>query len=343
VMPTPPFARLLGSLACAFAVIVSIGACGEKSESLPGNVEQRRLDLTLDWFPNPDHVAIYTALEESYFSDVGLDVEPHVPSDPAAPIKQVAAGRADAAISYEPEVFLAREQGLPVVAVAALVQRPLTSLIATAKKNIDSPRDLEGKRVGTAGIPYQSAYLRTILERARVKPSSVKETNVGASLVPAMLSGKVDATLGGFWNVEGIQLRQRGERPTIIPVDRLGVPDYDELVLVVNEDDLKNKRDDLRLFIGALAKGASQARKDPRGAAQALLDANRDLKPKLTRESVRVTLPALFPEGSGKPWGYLDLAQWRTYGAWMFGHDLLKRRPLASAALTDELLPGEGL
>ena len=94
---------------------------------------------------------------------MGLDVRPRVPSDPSAPIKQVAAGRTDLAISYEPEVFLARKQGLPVVAVAALVQRPLTSVMATRKSGVRSVRDLRGKRVGTAGIPYQSAYLKTIL------------------------------------------------------------------------------------------------------------------------------------------------------------------------------------
>ena len=60
----------------------------------------------------------------------GLDVRPQVPSDPSAPIKQVAAGRVDLAISYEPEVMLARDQGLDVVAVGALVDGPLTSLIS---------------------------------------------------------------------------------------------------------------------------------------------------------------------------------------------------------------------
>jgi putative hydroxymethylpyrimidine transport system substrate-binding protein len=292
-------------------------------------------------------VAIYEALKEGYFADVGLDVMPRVPSDPAAPIKQVAAGRVDLAISYEPEVFLAREEGLPVIAVAALVQRPLTSLMAIARKKVRSPRDLAGKRVGTAGIPYQTAYLKTILERARVERSSVKETNVGASLLPAMLSGKVDATLAAFWNVEGVEIRQRSRRgsgrPTIIPVDRLGVPDYDELVLVANRDTLDEKRDDLRLFIGALAKGAREARRDPRGSAAALLDANPDLRAGTTRESVRVTLPALFPETSGKPWGHLDPRQWRVYATWMFANGLLERRPVASEALTNDLLPGEGL
>jgi putative hydroxymethylpyrimidine transport system substrate-binding protein len=171
----------------------------------------------------------------------------------------------------------------------------------------------------------------------------VKETNVGTSLLPAMLSHKVAATLGAFWNVEGVELRQRGKHPAIVPVDRLGVPNYDELVLVANQDKLDQQRDDLRLFIGALAKGAREARRNPRGAADALLNASKDLKPKPTRESVRVTLPALFPEGSGKPWGYLDVEQWRAYGAWMFGEHLLKQRPDIGATLTDKLLPGEGL
>jgi putative hydroxymethylpyrimidine transport system substrate-binding protein len=170
----------------------------------------------------------------------------------------------------------------------------------------------------------------------------VKETNVGASLLPAMLSGKVDATLGAFWNVEGVELRQRGKNPTIIPVDRLGVPPYDELVFVANENALDDKRDDLRLFIGAVAEGAREARRDPRGAADALLAANKDLKQKLTRESVRVTLPALFPSGD-RPWGYMDPSEWRLYGAWMFGHELLKERPAPDEAFTNGLLPGEGL
>ena len=325
------------------AVAVLVAGCGEKSEDISGTPERRGLDLTLDWFPNPDHVAIYQALDKGYFHDVGLDVRPHVPSDPAAPIKQVAAGRTDLAISYEPEVFLARKQGLPVVAVAALVQRPLTSLMATAKSGVRSTGDLRRKRVGTAGIPYQSAYLKTILARAKVPASSVKETNVGASLLPAMLSGKVDATLGAFWNVEGVELRQRRQRPWIAPVDRLGVPDYDELVLVANEEEVKDHRDDLRLFISAVSRGARQARSDPAGAAAALLDANKDLRAKPTRASVRLTIPVLFPEQGNQPFGYLDPVKWRNYGGWMVDNGLLDKTPDVNEVLTNELLPGEGL
>ena len=226
-------------------------ACGEKSEDVSGSPEQRRLDLALDWFPNPDHVAIYEAQSEGYFRDVGLDVKP------ARPLRPVRADQAGRRRPRRPRdllssrrCLLAREQGLPVVAVAALVQRPLTSLMATRKSGVRSVRDLRGKRVGTAGIPYQSAYLKTILERADVPASSVKETNVGASLLPAMLSGKVDATLGAFWNVEGVELRQRRQRPS----DRSRRPARRARLRRAGagrqrEQDVEDKRDDLRLFI----------------------------------------------------------------------------------------------
>ena len=331
-----PAALVLGALLAAAA------GCGEKSESLNATPGKRGLDLVLDWFPNPDHVAIYEASAKGFFSQVGLDVKTHVPSDPAAPIKEVAAGRAQLAISYEPEVLLARQQGLPVVSIGALVQRPLTSMIATRKSGVRSVRDLRGKRVGTAGIPYQSAYLKTILTKAHVPPSSVKETNVGSSLLPAMLSGKVDATLGGFWNVEGVELKARGAKPWIQPVDRLGVPAYNELVLVANSDKLAGQRDTLRLFVSTVARGAAEARKDPRGATRALLDANRDLKPKTTATSVRLTIPTLFPT-SGRPWGFQDPVAWRNYGGWMVSNGVLKSLPDIKRALTNDLLPGQGL
>ena len=101
-----------------------------------------------------------------YFEEAGLDLTIQTPSDPAAPIKQVAAGRTDLAISYEPEVILAEEKGLDVVAVGALVDTPLTSMIWLKDSKIGGIPDLRGKTIATAGIPYQDAYLKTILERA---------------------------------------------------------------------------------------------------------------------------------------------------------------------------------
>ena len=333
--------RLVLPVIAVLLVLAIPGCAAEKTEGGGGSHKKDKFNIILDYFPNADHAGIYAAQAAGDYDRAGLDVDIKPPPDPSAPLKLLRTGQADVVISYEPELLLARDKGSDLVSVGALVQKPLTTLM-TLDGSIHSPADLAGKRVGTAGIPYQTAYLQTILRRARVPSSSVKETNVGSSLLPAMLSGKVDATLGGFWNVEGVELRSRGAKPWIEPVDKLGVPDYDELVLVANADKLDGERDDLRLFISAVARGASEARRDPAGASRALLDANRDLKRKETTESVRLTIPTLFPK-SGRPWGYLDPVSWQNYGGWMVSNGVLKKLPNVDAALTNKLLPGQGL
>src|SRR4051812_12935400 len=195
------------------AIALALAACGEKSEEV--NAERQSFSLTLDFYPNPDHAGIYMAQKLGYFEEAGLDVSIAAPSDPAAPIKQVAAGQTDLAISYEPEVALAREQGLDVVAVGALVDRPLTSLIWLGDSGIKGIADLKGKTIATAGIPYQDAYLKTILARANLTTDDVQVVNVGLGLLPAIIGGKAQAMLGGFRNVEGIDLRLRGKAPVV--------------------------------------------------------------------------------------------------------------------------------
>ena len=229
----------LGTVVVAVLVCAATLAagCGEKSESTT-SPQQQTLDLALDFYVNPDHAGIFEALDRGYFRQAGLDVRPQVPSDPSAPIREVAAGRADLAISYEPEVLIAHDQGLPVKAVAALVPTPLTSLIWLKDSGITDVKGLRGKTIATAGIPYQDAYLSTILERAGLSTSDVNAVDVQQGLLPAILSGRADAMLGGFLNVEGVDLKLRGKDPTVIPVDRLGIPTYDELVVVANSDEL---------------------------------------------------------------------------------------------------------
>ena len=330
------------TLAIAIALLalsLVLAACGEKSEDVSGETES--LSLTLDFYPNPDHAGIYMAEKLGYFEQAGLDVAIRTPADPAAPIKLLAAGQTDLAISYEPEVLLARDKGLDVVSVAALVNRPLTSMIWLKESGIGGVADLRGKTIATAGIPYQDAYLKTILARADLKPADVKVVNVGFGLLPAIVGGKAEAMLGGFRNVEGVDLRLRGKDPVVTPVDRLGVPTYDELVLVAQRQRLEEDPEAIRLFLAALARGTAAAASSPNAATQALLEANPDLDPKLTRAEVAATLPLLDPPRHGRPYGYMAPGRWTEFAGWMRDNALLPGMIPPAAVLSNDYLPGK--
>ena len=327
------------AIACAVLVISLLAGCGEKEESIRGG-EPEQLELMLDFFVNPDHAGIYTALENGHFAEAGLDVTPRVPSDPSAPIKLVAAGQADLAVSYEPEVLLARDQGLPVIAVASIVSDPLTSLISLPDAGIREPADLRGKTVATAGIPYQDAFIGRILRDARIPEEEIDKVNVGLGLEQAVLSGKADAMLGGFRNIEGVSLEERGENPRVVPVDELGIPTYDELVLVASSEQVEEDPEPIRLFIAALERGTEDAVDDPDAATAAILEAGDGLDPKLTAAEIDATLPLLQAQPK-KPFGHMNEREWDEFAAFLAEEGFIKALPEPGDAFTTELLPGE--
>jgi putative hydroxymethylpyrimidine transport system substrate-binding protein len=228
-----------------------------------------------------------------------------------------------------------------VKAVAALVPRPLTSLIWLKDSGVSSVKDLRGKTVATAGIPYQDAYLKVILEHAGLTPGDVDSVDVQGALEPALLSGRADALLGGFSNVEGVDLALRGKQPTVIPVDRLGVPPYDELVLVANSDTLASKASDIRLFIAALQRGTEAAAADPSAATREIVDASHGLDPKVTAAEVKRTLPLLEPQHRGQAYGYMDPKAWERFAQFFADQGLIRALPSPADVLTNSLLPGK--
>lgn len=324
----------LGALAVA---VVAIG-CGEKSENV--DAQAKTLRLALDFYPNPDHAGIYLAEQNGYFEDAGLKVDISTPTDPSAPIRQVASGQADLAVSYQPEVALATQNaGLDVISIGALVNRPLTSMIWLRRSGIKNISDLRGRTIATAGIPYQDAYLKTILSTAGMTPDDVSVVNVGLGLLPALTGGRAAAILGGFSNIEGVTLDLKGEKPVVTPVDdpKLGVPSYDELVLVARPGRLEEDPEEFRLFMQALTRGTMVATEDPDAATDAIVAANPDLDRTITAAQVRATIPGLRPEGT-HPYGHMDPARWKAFTEWMRQNGLIPSSPDPSELLTNEYL-----
>ena len=329
--------RKPAAIAVAVVIALVLSACGAKSEDVDPTTEA--FSVALDWYPNPDHAGLLVAQDAGYFQDAGLDVSLDAPSDPSLPIKLVAAGKVDLALSYEPEVLLAREQGLDVVAVGAVVNRPLTSMIWLKKSKVKRVADLKGKTVSTAGIAYQQAYLKTILARAGLSENDVKQVSVSQGLVPSIVSGSAQATLGPFWNIEGIDLKMSGQKPVVSPVDKLGVPTYDELVLVARGETVRDDPDSIRLFMGALARGTAEAAAKPNQATASVMAANDALKPQVTAAQVKATLPILDNKTKSRPYGYMDSSDWQLFINWMVENGLLENPARSVDALSNELLP----
>ncbi len=173
-------------------------------------------------------MGLYYAQDKGYFDDAALTVEFHPPSNAADPIKLVGLNKVDLAISYEPEMFYGQQNGLPVVAVATVVPVPLNSMIVSpdATATVTQLSDVKGLSVGVTGIPSDDAFYLTMLKTAGLTEGDVTKVNVGFNLVPSLLSNKVDAIIGGYRNVEAIQVEQEsGTKPTVFPANELGVPD----------------------------------------------------------------------------------------------------------------------
>jgi putative hydroxymethylpyrimidine transport system substrate-binding protein len=299
------------------------------------------LKVALDWFPNPDHVALYYALDKGYFSTAGVNVSPKTPSDPSAGLKLVATNKFDLAIYYEGDLFFAGQQGLPVMAVGALVPTPLNSMIAKNGSKIKTLTDIKGATVGSAGLPFDAAVVQTIEQRQHLSSGDIKSVNVGFNLVPALLTGKADAIVGGYWNIEAVEVaNQTGKKPVVFTMGQLGVPNYDELIIVANRDRLKSDAayaTAVRHFLAGLAQGITGSRKDQSGSI-AIMKKDSSYKMKDLTAMVPLTLQAL-GQTRGTKVTCFSGTQWQTFANWMFKTKLLKKAIAPSTIETNAYNP----
>jgi putative hydroxymethylpyrimidine transport system substrate-binding protein len=346
---TPPTLPTLltrtAAVLVTLATTVALAGCGSTDDD-----DGRHTRVLLDWNPNPDHLALYTAEHTGAYTDRGLDVEFLLPGNTADAAKDVSLGRSDLAVSYETDTILARAEGLDVVNVGALVPTPLNSLITKADSGITGPGDLGGASVAVSGLPSQQVTLHYIAEQAGVDPESITMPNVQQNLNQALLSDRVDAIFGAYPNIEGVELAERTDITTLTAAE-MGVPSSAELVIIANptrlaEDEAYAGR--VRDFLAATAEGHDAALRDAGLAVDALAPVTSgSYDPDLLAKMVDATVGTLRKGNSDgdTTFGVQDPQAWSDYADWMRDNGLLDAATGADALVdgadvtTNDYLP----
>ena len=323
-------ALLIGSLALA--------GCGAPPSTLPKTGDGlTKVSVVLDWYPWANHSGLFLAQQRGYYKAEGLDVTIHPPSNPDDILKVVGQGTDTFGISYQTDVLTARAAGVPVKAIAALVQHPLNTVMTLKGSGITRPKQLEGKKVGYPGIPSNEPLLKTMLAKDGGDFGKVEFVNVGIDLLPALLGRKVDAIIGGYPMHEGIVAELQGQPVEVMKVQDWGVPDFYELLLVTNDTMVKQNPEVVRKFLRAAVRGYQDAIADQGAALDALVAAHPDTDRKVEGPGIAQLAP-YWTDGVPR-FGWQTTERWQAYADWLRANKLLDKEVKVQDCFTTDFLP----
>jgi ABC-type nitrate/sulfonate/bicarbonate transport system substrate-binding protein len=321
--------RLLGTL---LAAALAAG-CGSSGAVHP----QRSATLVLDFTPNAVHSGIYSAIAQHYDAAAGLRLHVIAPSATTDSIKLLETGRVNFAILDIHDLAIARAHRAPIVGIMAIVEHPLSSVIAAP--GIASPRALERRTVGITGVPSDTAVLDSVVAGAGGNPARVKTVTIGFNAVADLLAGRVGAATA-FWNDEGITLHRRRPGFHVFRVESYGAPAYPELILCATDSTIRRDRRLARGLVHALVAGYRFTLANPARSAAQLERLVPGLDPALLRAQLNALLPAF--RGPSGQIGELDPATLARWAAWEVRFGIVERRPDVATSFDRALLPPRG-
>ncbi len=284
----------------------------------------QKFTVILDWFVNPDHATIFCAKYIGAFDQAGLDVTIIAPTDPDIPPRLVAAGHADMALSYQTQLYLLCDQGLPLRRTGTLINQPLNTLMSLPESGVHKLRDLKGKKIGYSVAGVEDVLIGTMLAAVGLSLKDVQLVNVNFNIVTALISKEVDAVIGGYRNFEENELKEKGFKPIVFFPEDYGVPPSDELIMMSNASTLADPR--LPKFLAAVQAGGNALRKDPHAMWQKFIADQTTLNDTLNRTAWFQSIPYF----QKNPFA-LDDKRYLLYRDFMFTNGLIKKKVDLSA------------
>jgi len=336
------------ALILALAMVLALGACSAPQESgvptAPQDAQSgsaatsaalEKVTLVLDWTPNTNHTGLYAALDKGWFKENGLNVEIIQPSETGV-IQLVAAGSAQFGIDFQESTTFARDEGIPVVSIGAILQHNTSAFAAPADRGISRPKDFEGKTYGGWGMDMETATIKYMMENDGGDISKVNIVSMGdTDAITAFDMKSIDfAWIYEGW--EGINAKLQGIDLTYVPFADDPVFDYYTPIIITSEDMIANHKDVVRRFMDAAVKGYTFAAENPSESADILLKYAPELNADLVHESQKFISPKYIDDAAG--FGVQKKEVWDRYTQWLFDQGFLETLVDSEKAFTNEFV-----
>lgn len=300
----------LSALLIAFCITLS-GCQGETQAP-------KETRILLDWFPNPNHVALYAGVENGIFEKHGLFLNIQKLHDPSQSIPYISSGQTELAIYYMPYTIRSYSQGANIQVLGVLVKEPLDGLLVRCDAEINTLEDLNGKTIGYSLGGLNSAYIRSLMKKRNIKPDKCR--NVHFDIISSIGTKSVDATFGACWNIEMEHLKSLGVDTKFFMLRDFDVPNYYELVILASKYFINQNPDKAINFQKALQESIDFSKEHPEKAFDLYAKANPDKSLKTLiweKKAWTHTYPLLAKNQD------IDHDCWTNFCSWMYEQHLI--------------------
>ncbi len=327
--------RILLAITLTAVILLSLAGCAQPDKNLPQH-KNTEVKVILDYVPNTNHAGLYVARDMGYYAKQGLAVEIIQPSQTGA-AQLVAAGQGDFGVSYQEEVTTARSEGIPLVALAAVIQHNSSGFASPAAKNIMTPKDFEGKTYGGWGSPMETAVLKALMAKYNGDFSKVNVINIGEADFFTSVQKDVDfAWIFRGW--AGIEAELKGIKINYVDLSQEDpIFDYYTPVIICSEKQIAQNPDLVKKFLTATSQGYQYSIAHPAETADLFVKAVPGSDPELIKASMKFLAPRY--QDDAARWGEMDLKVWKRYADFMYNNQLMKKNIDPAKAFTNEYLP----
>jgi NitT/TauT family transport system substrate-binding protein len=290
-------------LLLAIAGNVSSVSAQPGTASPPNKPATTNVVLRLDWTANGKYAPFALGIEKGFFLEQGIALKLLAGRGSLSAVQLVANKSNDFAFADTTSAIIVAGGGGPVTVVGVLQQR--TPVCAISFKPLNKPTDLYGMNVGITPVGEDSVWTafaaRNNLDLAKIHMIMMD----GPSLLPALVAGRLDATVG-VANGEGAAAAiLAGKKDNL-----LYFADYGANVLahgiIVHRDLIKTQPNLIKRFMAATVKSWDYAIKHKSEAVDALLKEFPDARKDIMARQFDISIPLIHTANSvGRPTGFV--------------------------------------